>query len=106
MATDNQPPDQENSFEYNSHLFTVRVWQEEISHTDAEWRGRLQHVPSGQVYYFRNWGTLIRHLLSMLPDGGYATLQPTPDDWAAHQSEPDEGNDTRLNMGHNSNEGE
>ena len=75
MATDNQPPVEDSPTEYNSYLFTVRVWQEAVNHQEAEWRGRLQHVPSGQVYYFRTWNMLIRNLLSMLPGGGYVALQ-------------------------------
>ena len=93
MDTNNQSPDQNHPTQYNTHLFTVRVWQEAVSHTEAEWRGRLQHVPSGQVYYFRNWSALIRHLLSILPAESYTTSQLAPDEWTALLAEPDEGND-------------
>jgi len=91
MPTDNQPRDQEYTAQDNSHLFTVRVWREAVSNTEAEWRGRLQHVPSGQVYYFRNWNSLIARLLSLLPAGGYAVSQPSPDGWNARQGGQDEG---------------
>lgn len=50
-----------------SHLFTVRLWAENIGHDQTEWRGRVQHVPSGEAYYFRDWPTLVAHLLKMLP---------------------------------------
>jgi hypothetical protein len=50
-----------------SHLFTVRVWAEDIGNGQTEWRGRVRHVTSGETYYFRDWPTLIAHLLKMLP---------------------------------------
>jgi hypothetical protein len=36
-----------------SHLFTVRVW-----------RGKVQHVASGEARYFRDWSTLVAFLAS------------------------------------------
>lgn len=50
-----------------SHLFTVRLWAEEIGNGQIEWRGRVQHVASGEAHYFRDWPTLIAHLLKILP---------------------------------------
>ncbi len=50
-----------------SHLFTVRLWAEEIGEDQMEWRGRVQHVTNGEAHYFRDWPTLIIHLLQMLP---------------------------------------
>jgi hypothetical protein len=49
-----------------SHLFTVRLWAEDIGDSQTEWRGRMQHVTSGEAHYFRDWPTLIAHLLKML----------------------------------------
>jgi hypothetical protein len=56
-----------------SHLFTVRLWAEETGNGQTEWRGRVQHVTSGEACYFRDWPTLIAHLLQMLPQ---AEAQP------------------------------
>lgn len=50
-----------------SHLFTVRVWPEEVDTGQVEWRGQVEHVLSGEIRYFRDWRTLIDHLLVMLP---------------------------------------
>jgi hypothetical protein len=50
-----------------SHLFTVQLWQEELSKGQTEWRGKVQHVSSGQVHYFRDWPKLILFLQTMLP---------------------------------------
>jgi hypothetical protein len=49
------------------HLFTVRLWMEDLGEGRAEWRGQLQHVLSGETHYFREWPALIAVLLAMLP---------------------------------------
>jgi hypothetical protein len=51
-----------------SHLFTVRVWQEELGNDQSEWRGKVQHVHSGEAFYFREWQTLIAALTKMLSE--------------------------------------
>jgi hypothetical protein len=49
-----------------SHLFIVRVWHEELDPTEQEWRGKVQHVQSGEAHYFRGWQQLIDHLAAPL----------------------------------------
>ncbi len=51
-----------------SHLFTVRLWAEEVSAGQIEWRGKVQHVLSGDVRYVRDWSTLVTLLVAMIPD--------------------------------------
>jgi hypothetical protein len=69
-----------------SHLFTVRVWAEAPRAGQVEWRGKVQHVLSGEARYFRDWPTLIAFLMNVVgwsegdrrpgdPDG-----QPQTDD--------------------------
>jgi hypothetical protein len=53
---------------YRSQLFTVRVWQEELGNGQTEWRGKVQHVHSGEVRYFREWPALVAALLNMLQE--------------------------------------
>ncbi len=53
---------------YRSHLFTVRMWQEELGAGQTEWRGKVQHVLSGQTRYFRDWPALLTHVQAMLED--------------------------------------
>ena len=53
--------------QYQSHLFTVRLWLEDLGDGRAEWRGQVQHVLSGETRYFRDWSTLIALLRAMLP---------------------------------------
>lgn len=51
-----------------SHLFTLRLWAEEIEDGQTEWRGRVHYVTTDEVRYFRDWPSLIPVLLSMLRD--------------------------------------
>jgi hypothetical protein len=41
-----------------SHLFTVRLWLEPLGDGQTEWRGKVQHVSSGEAQYFRDWPAL------------------------------------------------
>lgn len=56
-----------------SHLFTMRIWQEESADENAEgenpkgeWRGRIYLASTNEVRHFRDWASLIPVLLSML----------------------------------------
>jgi hypothetical protein len=48
------------------HHFILDVWREEIRPDETEWRGKVQHLPSGEAYYFRDWPTLIARLQALL----------------------------------------
>jgi hypothetical protein len=50
-----------------THLFAVRIWLEPLSEGQAEWRGKVEYVLTGEQHYFRDWLTLIAHLKAMLP---------------------------------------
>jgi hypothetical protein len=56
-----------------SHLFTVRVWEEQVGNGQTEWRGKVQLVTSGEVRYFRQWAALVPLLVTMLSES-----QPEP----------------------------
>jgi len=51
-----------------SHLFTVRVWQEEVGHDQTEWRGKVHLITDGNVRYFRRWEGLVPLLVTMLSE--------------------------------------
>jgi len=53
--------------QHRSHLFTVRVWKEDLG-GQTEWRGQLQYVTDGRARYFRDWSTLAGLLQEMLAD--------------------------------------
>ena len=50
----------------DSHLFTVRVWMETAEEGHTEWRGKLSHIPSGEIRHFRGWTALIPLMLDIL----------------------------------------
>lgn len=60
-----------------TRLFTLRMRQEEADDEHVEWRGKVQALPDGEAYYFRDWPGLILHLQAML-DAGRAE-QPDPE---------------------------
>jgi hypothetical protein len=60
----------EGQVHHRSHLFTLRIWSEALGGGRAEWRGKVQHVYSGEARYFRDWPTLVTFLLEMLPGLG------------------------------------
>lgn len=51
----------------SSHLFSVRVWSEEVEEGHAEWRGKVHHILTGEQQYFRDWTTLIAFLEKGFP---------------------------------------
>jgi hypothetical protein len=36
----------------------LRLWLEDLGSGQTDWRGKVQHVNSGEVRYFRDWPTL------------------------------------------------
>ena len=50
------------------HLFMVRVWLENLGEGKTEWRGKVKHVMSGEVRYFREWPNLITILQEMVTE--------------------------------------
>ncbi len=49
-----------------SHLFTVRLWSQDLGDGRTEWRGKVQHVLSGETHYFRAWAELVERLASIV----------------------------------------
>ncbi len=49
-----------------AHVFMLRLWLPAQGATTAEWRGKVQSLPDGEAYYFRDWEGLRGHLQSML----------------------------------------
>lgn len=54
---------------HSSELFTVRLWREQLN-DHWEWRGKVQHITTGEVRYFRDWALLIVALQEMVTDAG------------------------------------
>jgi hypothetical protein len=70
-------PTREN--EARSYLFTVRVWPEAVGDDRVEWRGKVQHVTSGEALFFRDWRSLVEFLEGALPSKHEQALPPSPD---------------------------
>ena len=51
-----------------SHLFTVRIWREELGDGRVEWRGKVQYALSGEARYFREWTELIAFVREQVGD--------------------------------------
>jgi hypothetical protein len=51
-----------------ARLFTIRLWPATPEDDPAalEWRGKVQSLPDGEAYYFRDWPGLVRHLETLL----------------------------------------
>ncbi len=49
-----------------THLFMVRVWVEDLGESKTEYRGKVQHVLSKEVRYFRGWPMLITVLHELI----------------------------------------
>jgi hypothetical protein len=51
-----------------SHFFTLRLWRVEADNGRAAWRGKLQHVLSGESRYFQDWPALVACLRVLLSE--------------------------------------
>jgi len=49
-----------------SHLFMLRLWREDLGGGQSDWRGKVQHVNSGEARYFRDWPSLEAFLEGLL----------------------------------------
>lgn len=51
-------------------IFTLKVWKESLDSTNAEWRGKISHLTTGEVIYFRNWSKMMEFIDQSLPKDG------------------------------------
>ena len=51
-----------------THLFTVRLWVEVLSHDQGEVRMQVKHVQSGEIRYFRDGWLLLTYLLTKVQE--------------------------------------
>ena len=47
-----------NQSSQSSYLFMLRLWLEDLGSGQTDWRGKVQHVNSGEARYFRDWSIL------------------------------------------------
>jgi len=57
-------------FAENTHAFVVRIWREprEISGAKPEWRGVIEHVPSGKRRYMNMLDEIVTFIALYAPD--------------------------------------
>jgi hypothetical protein len=55
----------------SQHVFVVRIWLETDDLALAQWRGAVEHVSSGQRFYFTSLGDLSDFIAVRLGQGGY-----------------------------------
>jgi hypothetical protein len=60
------------SFEANTHVFIIRVWREQRDNEMAtpEWRGVIEHVPTGQRRYFKDPALIVEFIGPYLQQTG------------------------------------
>jgi hypothetical protein len=63
--SDKLRPASEEALSY-PQLFTLRIWLEDLGEGRFERRGKVEHLASGQVCYFRDWQKLIDFLQEFL----------------------------------------
>lgn len=50
----------------SSQLFTLRVWIEDVEDGRHEVRGKIRHILTGEIYYFRECSSLLEILRNKL----------------------------------------
>ena len=61
----------------HSHLFTVRLWLEDLGDGQCEWRGQVKDIESGEEGYFRDWEMMPNLIQQMLPMGEGVMAMPS-----------------------------
>jgi hypothetical protein len=56
-----------NQPQWQSQVFLLRLWMEAQVDGPPIWRGKVQHLISGEAQRFDDWSTLIDALLALLP---------------------------------------
>ena len=66
---------------HSSHLFMLRIWPDNPDSGQTDWRGKVQHVNSGEARYFRDWPTLEAFVEELLRnsclEGGHTKAKDT-----------------------------
>ncbi len=51
---------------HTTELFTIRLWREQLNETHTEWRGKIQHIGSGETRYFRSLDNMMEFMSNTL----------------------------------------
>ncbi|MCC7357834.1 MAG: ester cyclase [Anaerolineales bacterium] len=58
------------------HIFTIRIWNEDLGDGKTEWRGKVQSANSREARYFRDEGLLFAFLREQLADPAFFQAGP------------------------------
>ncbi len=61
----------------HTHLFTLRVWVEDVGNDRFELRGQIKHVLTGETTYFRGMPALQKFLKQWFVKGDTVTKPPS-----------------------------
>jgi len=73
----------------SSHLFLVRLWAQPDLRGRPNWRGKLQHIPSGEAHSFEDWTSLVVFLLLLSGGAGTGAGEPMPPGAAPSTTPPE-----------------
>ena len=51
---------------FQTQTFTLRIWVTNQKDATLKWRGRIQHIQSGEVQYCQNWDAFITYVEEVL----------------------------------------
>ena len=60
--------DENGNIGIQTQTFILRVWVTGRRGASIEWRGRIQHIQSGEVQYCQNWDTFIAYVEKVLSE--------------------------------------
>jgi hypothetical protein len=60
------PQSENGSLGTQAQTFTLRIWTTNQENGSLEWRGRIQHVQSGEVRYCRDWDSFTAYVEEVL----------------------------------------
>lgn len=49
-----------------AQTFTLRIWVTDQKDANLEWRGRIQHIQSGEVRYCQSWDAFTTYVEEVL----------------------------------------
>jgi hypothetical protein len=85
-----QEPPVSNELNRQPQHFILRLWPEILADDSVEWRGKLHHVQTNEIRYFRDWPALLPTLLAIMRQANLPVSVPNlyPSTGQGPDSEP------------------
>lgn len=68
MPEKKHEPGEDGRVEIQTQTFILRVWLKSRQGAGREWRGRIQHVQSGEIQYCQNLDAVIAYVEKVLDE--------------------------------------